>query len=232
LPPAYSEHHEVYAALWQSLLRWLASSAGLLPGQRLALRADKVTFRSGEPATATLLVRDETDLNGAAVELTREALQTDGAHGEGAPGDESSAADAAAEGGPRSYQPAPAGDEPGTFRVTFGELGEGRYRARVTGGDAERPAAETAFDVRRFSEEQLDLNSRPDLMARIAQATGGAVLEGDKPADIAHRFAARLSQSRGQQVRRLSAWDRWWVLVGTFAVWTTTWMLRRRGGLV
>ena len=51
LPPTYAEHHEVYAALWQSLLRWLVSGAGLLPGQKLALRTDKVIFRADEPAT-------------------------------------------------------------------------------------------------------------------------------------------------------------------------------------
>lgn len=220
LPPAYAEHHEVYAALWQSLLRWLASSAGLLPGQRMALRADKVTFRTGEPATATLLVRDEGALKGAAVELIGDNANGDAPHANSVDGRE-----------PRSYQPAPSGDEPGTFRVTFGELPEGRYRARVTGG-AEPRAAETAFDVRRYSEEQLDLNSRPDLMARIAEATGGLALEGDSPTEIAKRFAARLSQSRAPQVRRISAWDRWWVLVGTFGIWMTTWILRRRGGLV
>lgn len=221
LPPAYEEHHEVYAALWQSLLRWLASSAGLLPGQRMALRADKVTFRTGESATATLLVRDEDDLKGAAIELI----------GEGAAGAKVLAGELADGGKPRSYQPAPAGEEPGTFRVTFGELAEGRYRARVTGGADDR-AAETAFDVRRYSEEQLDLNSRPDLMARIAEATGGLALEGDSPTDIAKRFASRLTQSRAPQVRRTPAWDRWWVLVGTLGIWTTTWILRRSGGLV
>ena len=208
LPPAYSEHHDVYAALWQSLLRWLVSSAGLLPGQKLALRTDQVTFRTDEPATATLLARDEVDLEHTAVELSGES------------------------GEPRTFEPAPSGDEPGVFRVSFGELPEGRYRARVVSAGEPLAAAETAFDVRRFSEEQLDLNARGDLLARIARSTGGAVLEGDRPADVVRNFSSRLSENRPQQIRRLSAWDRWWVLVGTFGVWAVTWGLRRRGGLV
>src|SRR5262249_30186309 len=38
LPPQYQEHEAVYAGLWQSLLRWLISGAGLVPGQDWALR--------------------------------------------------------------------------------------------------------------------------------------------------------------------------------------------------
>jgi hypothetical protein len=208
LPPAYSEHHEVYGALWQSLLRWLVSGAGLLPGEKVALKTDKVTFRTDEPASATLLVRDEVDLKQVMVELVGDSGQ------------------------PSNYEPAPSGDEPGAFRVSFGELPEGRYRARVVGGAQQASAAETVFDVRRFSDEQLDLNARPDLMARIAHNTGGAVLEGDSPNEIARHFAARLSSSRSDEVRRLSAWDRWWVLVGAFGLWISTWMFRRQGGLV
>src|SRR5207244_2789081 len=59
LPPQYQQYEEVYGSLWHSLLRWLVSSAGLLPGQQLALRADKVSFSTTEPATATLLVRED-----------------------------------------------------------------------------------------------------------------------------------------------------------------------------
>ena len=33
----------------------------------------------------------------------------------------------------RSVTPVPLGDEPGTFRVAFGKLPEGRYQARVAG---------------------------------------------------------------------------------------------------
>ena len=208
LPPAYAEHHDVYAALWQSLLRWLVSGVGLLPGQKMALRTDKVTFRTDEPASATLLVRDEVDPQQMAVELIDQAGQL------------------------TTYAPARSGDEPGTFRVSFGELPEGRYQAQVAGGADQRSSTETAFDVRRFSEEQLDLNARPDLMARIARDTGGAVLAGDSPPDIARQFAAKLSSSRAAQIRRLSAWDRWWVLVLALVIWIFTWVFRRRGGLV
>ena len=88
------------------------------------------------------------------------------------------------------------------------------------------------FDVRRLMEEQLDLKARPDLMARIASSTGGAVLNSNDPNEIANAFVTHLEKSRPDRIRRTSAWDRWWVLAGTFALWMIAWGLRRNSGLV
>jgi hypothetical protein len=209
LPPPQQKQDDVYRGLWQGLLRWLASSADLLPGQKLALRGDKVRFVTTEPASATLLIREE-DAAGPVpdVELT-------------------------GEGGTRQVlKPSALGDEPGVFRVSFGKLPEGRYQARVAGAAEGDPSATAAFDVRSPSDEQLDLTARPDLMARIAQESGGTVLEGDRAKDVAAQFQEHRERSRPQRVVRLSAWDRWWVLLGVFAVWGWAWGLRRSGGLV
>jgi hypothetical protein len=210
LPPEHKAPDEVYRSLWHSLLRWLASSATLLPGQKLALRSDRVSFGTGEPATATLVLRDEAaGAQVPAVELQGDALDK-----------------------PRTVTPVPLGDEPGVFRVAFGALPEGRYQARVAGSAATDAAGGTAFDVRRFADEQLDLKARPDLMARIARESGGAVLESGTPEEIISRFREYLERDRPQRVRRLSAWDRWWVLLGVFGVWAAAWAVRRSGGLV
>ena len=76
------------------------------------------------------------------------------------------------------------------------------------------------FEVHTFSSEQLDLRARPDLMARIAADSGG------------ERFKKHLSRTRPAQVEHVSVWDRWWVLVALFGVWTTCWAVRRASGLV
>jgi hypothetical protein len=208
LPPGRQQHDEVYRSLWHSLLRWLVSSADLLPGQKLALRSDKVRFGTNEPATATLLLREEAAGRVPAVELRGEGAQ------------------------PQTFTPVAAGEEPGAFRVVFGPLPEGHYRARVAGPAGADATASAAFDVRSLSEEQLDLAARPDLMARIAGESGGAVLDADQASGVIRQFQEHLDRGRPRQVRRLSAWDRWWVLVGVFAVWTTAWAVRRSGGLV
>jgi hypothetical protein len=208
LPPQQQQQEEVYRALWHSLLRWLASSADLLPGQRLTLRSDKARFSTLEPATATLLLREEA----AKAKLPAVELRGEGSASE------------------QTVTPVPMGDEPGAYRVVFGKLPEGRYQARVAG--TEDLTGSTAFDVRSFSDEQLDLKARPDLMARIAQGSGGVVLDAGTPREMLEQFRAHLDQGRPQRVRRVTAWDRWWVLLGVLVVWGAAWGVRRSAGLV
>jgi hypothetical protein len=208
LSPQYQEHDEVYGSLWQSLLRWVVSSVGLVPGQDQVLRTDKVTYAVGEPVSALLLTRQESGAPGALqVELTDDAGKS-----------------------LRQIQAVPLGEEPGVYRVPFGDLAAGAYRARVMG--ATGSATAVAFDVRSFSAEQLDVEARPDLMARIAEQSGGAVLPVDAAASLSDRFQEHLTRSRPEKVRRTPAWDRWWVLTGVILVWSAAWGLRRSAGLV
>src|SRR5262249_19535444 len=93
-------------------------------------------------------------------------------------------------------------------------------------------ATNAAFDVRSLFDEQLDLKARPDLMARIAQDSGGAVLQGSDPREVLAQFVQHREQSRPVRVQRLAAWDRWWVLLTLFGLWGVSWLLRRSGGLV
>jgi len=212
LPPQYRDQSDVYGSLWHSLIRWLASGPGLPPGRDLALRADKVAFRTNEPVTATLLVRDEV----ARREIPKVSL-------------EGQAADTK-----KSFTPVAAGDEPGTFRVLFGSLPRGRYRARIAGSGvlASSSAGEIAFDVRDFADEQFDRAARPDLMARIAHDSGGAILATGSPGELIAQLEAARARSRTEQVLRYPAWDRWWLYLGIIAFWATAWMLRRSAGLV
>ncbi|MEX1098738.1 MAG: vWA domain-containing protein [Planctomycetales bacterium] len=228
LAPPYRELDATYGSLWQSLLRWLVSSVGLAPGQDLALRTDRIAFLPEEPVSAELLVRAESGTSTVpAVALLRE---------DGTP--------------IRSIDPSPAGDVPGVYRVAFGKLPEGRYRARVeerkrpgnggplddqrqlTADSGQRTTPVVEFEVRPDFREQLDVQAHPDRMARIAEISGGAVLADADPQAVVAQFAEHLARSRPPRVRLISAWDRWWVLLGVFALWTAAWGLRRSAGLV
>lgn len=213
LAPQYQQHDRVYESLWQSLLRWLVSSVGLVPGQDLVLRTDKVTYTTGESVSALLLTREESaGAKKMQIELTDEQ-------------DHST----------RTVPAVPLGEEPGVYRVPFGALAEGRYGAKVVGAagnSGEGSSAAVAFDVRPYSAEQLDVKARPDLMARISEQTGGTVLTAGEPAALAEQFREHLAKSRPERVRRITAWDRWWVLTGVFVVWAAAWGLRRSSGLV
>src|SRR5262249_19734166 len=93
LPPAQQQNDEVYRSLWHGLTRWLIASGDLLPGQKMALRSDRASFGTTEPASATLLLREEGERQQVpAVELRGDGID-----------------------GVKTVTPAPLGDEPGTF---------------------------------------------------------------------------------------------------------------------
>ncbi|MDA1053615.1 MAG: hypothetical protein O3C40_24470 [Planctomycetota bacterium] len=209
LPAEHQEHDEVYGLLWRSLVRWLVSNAGLLPSQQYLLRSDKVTFGTTEQATATLLMHESEAADAPQIELTGDALNQ-----------------------PQQIAPLPSGTSPGQFRVVFGQLAEGRYRARVVGAAENDAAAVAAFDVRGSLAERLDIAARPDLMKLIADESGGAVLEVGDPDELSRKFTEHLAASFPERMLRVTAWDRWWVLIAVMGLWAVSWSLRRRTGLV
>lgn len=211
LAPKYASHEAIYGALWQSLIHWLVSNPGLLPSQKWKLTSDQVRFHTTEPATATLLIR-ESAMQGSppSIELRRDGQKP-----------------------PMStVQPALLGSEPGAYRASFGMLPEGRYEARIAGAPTDDSSARTLFDVQRNLDEMLKLDANPNLMKRISSMSGGGVLESATPDELAEQLSDHLSRSRPEQVRTTTAWDRWWVLAGLLFLWSGTWGLRRRSGLV
>ncbi len=209
LAPQHHEQDELYSSLWQSLVRWLVSSVGLAPGQDLLLRTDRVSYRVGESVSIQVLARED-------VWPTLPPLQLycDG----------KLLAD--------RFLATPVGDDAGVFQVNLGRLPEGRYRVRLAESDDANSHHSAAFDVLPFLNEQLDIAARSDLLARIAEETDGAVLKGISASDFTRDYQQHLLRSRPSQTRRISAWDRWWVLVGILGVWGAAWALRRTGGLV
>lgn len=211
LPPEFREHDSAYGTLWQSLLRWLATSGGLLPGENFALQLDRLTYTTGEPVSAVFLRRPELDQEEVpAVELlspTGTVL--------------------------KSVQPMPLGEEPGVYQVYLGEQATGSYEVRVTSSENNQPATKSLrFAVRPDLREQLNIAARPDLMARIAEISGGEVLAAGEADKLAVKFQEQLRRNRPDQVRRFPAWDRWWVLCTVLLLWITSWVLRRREGLI
>lgn len=211
LPPHNAEYDAVYASLWQSMIRWLVSGAALRPGQKMDLRCEKVVFESSESASALLLLDEEAVGKGPpAVELLFVGQQN-----------------------PIGiYNPSAAGQDPGVYRVVFGTdpLPAGQYEARVVGTGPMGPSAR--FDVQPTVREQLELTARPDLMARIAEDSGGAVMESVSGRDIAGFYNAYVHKTQPERVRRLPAWDRWYVMIAVLGLWTSAWALRRAKGLI
>jgi hypothetical protein len=181
----------------------------LLPSQQLALRTDTTIFSTQENATAMLLVREER-MSGKVpeIELTSKALDK-----------------------PRRVEPVPSGG-PGQYRLGFGRLPEGLYRAAVIGGPEGDVSGVAEFDVRDDLRERLDVEAQPEVMRMIAEQTGGKEFSGNDLNALAKRFDEHLLRTRPARTTQSMAWDRWWILLGTLSLWGCVWGLRRRSGVV
>ena len=224
MSPEYSEQEKVYSTLWRSLLRWLVSRAGLMPGQNVSLQPDRVSFDSGDVATATMLVRQT-----GASQVPKVRVQSVGSNDFN-----------------QDFQARPVGADPGVYRLDFGKLPPGQYSAApiatlsgseggsgaVVGEGKTIESLKTAFAVRERWVEKLEVDARSDLMKRIAESSGGAVLENTNPEEFSIKFQEHLARSRPPQFRRVAMWDRWWVMGAILLLWATTWIVRRRSGLI
>jgi hypothetical protein len=215
LPPQHAAKDKIYPTLWQSLIQWIVSQQDLMPGQKIGIRSDRATFLTGDRATATVLVSTPDEFQKANGELDLGVLL----EGPGLPL-------------PRRVAPAATGGDLGLFRADFGTLGVGYYTASVVRGDSDEVLAETALEVRDPWFERLELDARPDLMRRIAEISGGQPLAPEDVSELCDRFQERLAAGRQETVTRQTLWDRPLVLVVVLAAWLTTWIVRRRSGLV
>ena len=207
LAPEYQVHDAVYGQLWRGMLRWIVTNSGLQADQKAALRADKVTYRVDEVAMASLIARPGIPQDELVVHLTGPAID-----------------------GERTVKPVPTADGASQFRVVFGKLPEGVYRASLKGSDD--PRAVALFDVRSNLTEQLDVAVRTDVLKLFAERTGGAVLTNGSPEEVSEKFDEHLSSIRPVRLTAKSSWDRWWILLGVLVCMGTNWGIRRSAGLI
>ncbi len=197
-----------YRRFWSSALRWLVRDPELTP---LKAEPDAPAIDPGAPVGLSLSLRGA-DYGPApgrkvAVELVAEDGKTV-ARGEAVTG-----ADGAAR---VELPPAP----PGAYKVVA--------RAEAVPGGAPETAT-TAVTVRGAGPEDGDAAPRPELLAAIAELTGGDATSlpgGGLP---------RLRQLEPEVVeigqrRELPIWNRWWFLAALASTLGAEWILRRRWG--
>jgi hypothetical protein len=215
LPPQHAAKDKIYPALWQSLIQWLVSQQELPSGQQVGIRSDRATFLTGDQVSATVLVRTPEQFRGASGELALEVLL----EGPDMPL-------------PKRLSATPSGTDGELYRVDFGTLDVGYYTASVVQSPRDEVLAETALEVRDPWFESLELEARPDIMRRIAEISGGKVLEPEQVSTLVQDYQQRLETSRPQQVERTTVWDRPLVLLAVLSAWLGSWIFRRRSGLV
>ncbi|MCA9138492.1 MAG: hypothetical protein KDB00_17090 [Planctomycetales bacterium] len=208
LPPEKADAEKVYAGLWQGLMQWLISQAALLPGQTITLRSDRLSFVTGDDVTATILVSDMNRTSVPDCLIEGDSLEL-----------------------PRRRSPTPVPDQPGVFRLNYGDLPPGHYRGKLDTADPSE-SCETEFDVRDPWFERLEVDARPGLLRQISERSGGKVVLPDQVATISKDFLDYLQTSRPEKSRRTPLWDRSWVLITILGGWTVCWIMRRQSGLV
>ncbi len=250
LPPRSREYGQLYERFWASLLRWLIIRADLLPAQVASLRTSKALFSTEEPAVLELLQRE--------VEGSQRSAAFDKVNSSGRPSTRSiaQAALSGVEGRPepveraepsveiadgdgntvkqvtlRSVGRAQAESEgaPVLFRATAGRLPVGVYRARLAEGEG---AAPCAFEVSAPVDELLELSARPGLLSSVAEAAGGRLLERDEVGRLQEHYRSYWQTTHPVESKPMSLWDRLYVMLVAVGVWSCTWLVRRRGGLV
>ncbi len=197
-----------YRRFWSSALRWLVRDPEL---SALKAEPDAPVVDPGGPIGLSVSLRGADQGPAAGRKVAVELVAEDGravARSEAVTG---------ADGSARIELPAV---PPGAYKV--------QARAEPVPGGAPETSA-TALTVRGAGPEDGDATPRPELMAAIAELTGGdsnSLPGGKLPAlRQLEPEVVEIGQRRDQPI-----WNRWWFLAGLCVSLGAEWMLRRRWG--
>lgn len=238
------------ADFWSRAIHWLAAGGEFLPGQNLDLTIKPRQPRAGEAVRVQLKSRYPlgSDVE-PIVRITRDGKQTNRLRLAPLPGRAnayeatftptdpgvvqvalvpSSVPDSVA--GPVNDAGQP--DESATSDENIAGAssnttsGADKENA-VPGGDEARDALQTRLVVRPGSLEQADTTPRPDVLKRLAEATGGRALPIDGRAALIE-YLEQLKAAR-QPARALRYhFDRWWLLAAIVIPLLVEWAWRQR----
>ena len=115
-------------------------------------------------------------------------------------------------------------------RLTSLPTGDYRVKLVVTGADLGPDEISTPLYVRgKQTLELSDLSANRDLLAQLADASGGTLLYPDETDKLLDLFDT--SGERTTVRRETTLWDHWPLLVLFFALLTTEWVIRKLNGL-
>lgn len=211
LSPEHASKDKIYPTLWQSMIQWIISQQDMLPGQDISIRPDRATYLAGDRASASVTLKNPASW---AIEDLSVLLQT------------------AEFELPKRLTLTASGVDNGLFRVDLGALEVGYYSLKVVRGESDEILAAGAFEVRDPWFESLEVDARPDVMRQISRLSGGEVVDPRDVAQLAERFAQQIRSQQKHEETRTTMWDRPWVLLIVLGSWITSWIVRRRSGIV
>lgn len=199
-----AESEMAYQHFWISLLQWLLGGSEFLPGSDVALASAHRYYNSEQPMQFLISTRhlDRT------IYQPRLIITGNGKTNE--------------------VEPRARGE---SFVAEAGPFPPGTYRVTLKNNVGKPPELSQTIEVVSASVEKRELSADPETMRKLADISGGAVIQADDVANLPE-IVRRWEDSRVLSHQRRSLWDQWWVMTGIFALLGAEWWLRRREGLL
>ncbi len=194
-----------YERFWDRALRWLTRDPSLEPAR---ITTDRERYGPGARVRVEALLRDER-YEPLADRAVRIALVDD-------TGQEIASSDVRVDG------------QGGAHAVLDGPGHPGGYRAVARALDADEPLAEEGFVVEAGGDELADPRPRPELLRRLAEATGGTFHDDPDEAPALADFDSTRTRSLG--TTRIAPFASWWAFLIVVALFAAEWMVRRTWG--
>ncbi|MBQ2379426.1 MAG: hypothetical protein II295_03440 [Akkermansia sp.] len=206
--PEARQHGNMYREFWRRFLPWVQTAAEFMPGFDLSLHADRADVQEGEGFTCLLGWRGvgrPSAVTVQAVNLATGAV----------------VAEQVAVLRPSAAMP--------RWECAFAPLPPGEYLLRAVAADT--PAPECRLRVRPLPAEDDNLNADAELLARVAESTGGQVLPAELSAEQLESVFAMPAGVQATEDVYCPLWAEWQVLAAMVGCLGLLWYIRRRKGL-
>jgi hypothetical protein len=118
-----------------------------------------------------------------------------------------------------------------SFVAEAGPFAPGTYQIHLRNNVGKPAELSQTLEVVSASIEKKELSADPDLMRRLAETSGGAVVKAEDVGHL-HEVVRRWEAARQISHRQQPFWDRWWLLAGLLGLLGAEWWFRRREGLL
>ncbi len=200
--------NRTYEQLWSNVIRWMVARGGF---RNVSVQPENLTYNRGDEVVLRGRVMDTAlePVSDARVEVTLTS----------ADGDE------------RRFFLQPSSGEAGSFEKSLGSLPPGRFHFTATAVRREEMLGEDSgeFTVSEFSAEFLETERNDPLLASIAAAGGGRMIDAGE--------LDRWDGDLGLQMRSVSSrrereiWNSPFFFFALIALLSTEWLFRKRRGL-
>ena len=198
------ESEVAYGRFWVSLLQWLLAGSQFLPGADVALASARRYYSSEQPMQFLISTRNLD----RAIYQPRLVIAGNNQTVE--------------------VEPRQRGE---SFIAEAGPFAPGAYHVTLRNNVGKPAELSQDIEVVSASIEKKELSADPDLMRKIAETSGGAVIKAEDVARMPE-IVRRWEVARQIAHRQQPIWDRWWLLMALVALLGTEWWLRRREGLL